>query len=169
MNPTSGDGLNFVRIRSNSPGPELDKLYDLRIDRTNWPNRQGGGCTPGWKPMALGTRCHQPQYRRAVSRRYRHQLHRLGLRHRNSDRISPADLALSRSVRLSAHPRLTKSAWVSARPDFTFLPPTAPRPRLNVYFPRGRQPISESDRERDSNPEYAYDPQGRLSPFTPRR
>ena len=32
VNPTSGDGLNIVGIRFNSPGTELDKLYDLRVD-----------------------------------------------------------------------------------------------------------------------------------------
>src|SRR5262249_10842897 len=32
VNPNAGDGLNLVGIRFNSPGSELDKLYDLRID-----------------------------------------------------------------------------------------------------------------------------------------
>src|SRR5260370_16779678 len=45
VNPNAGDGLNIVGIRFNTPGSELDKLYDMRIDhkllesrkwRTHW-------------------------------------------------------------------------------------------------------------------------------------
>ncbi len=36
---------------------------------------------------------------------------------------------------------------------------------FNVYFPGCCQPVAQSRANAISNPEYAYDPQGRLSPF----
>ena len=90
VNPTAGDGLNIVGIRFNSPGTEMDKLYDLRIDHKLAGIDQVGHSLAGSR-MALGARCHQPEYRRAVSRQVvATNCTGCGLRHRDRHGVPPA-------------------------------------------------------------------------------
>ena len=52
-----------------------------------------------------------------------------------------------------------------SRPEFSFLPPKPLQRTFNVYFPGVANQSPNPAANAISNPEYAYDPQGRLSPF----
>jgi hypothetical protein len=163
VNPSAGDGLNLVGIRFNSPGSELDKLYDLRIDhkliesRTfgthwleavwHWEHDPTSPSTDAQYPKGVATNCVGSVCDIATATEF-HQ--RLGA------------LAINSSFGASA---FNEVRFGFSRPEFSFLPPTPFERTFNVYFPGVVNQTPNPAANAMSNPEYAYDPQGRLSPF----
>ncbi|HYL74083.1 MAG TPA: TonB-dependent receptor [Bryobacteraceae bacterium] len=161
VNPTAGDGLNIVGIRFNTPGAELDKLYDLRVDHKIFESAKWGThwlegdwhwehdpTTPGADaqfPKGIATNCVGAVCDVQDNTDFRQRL---------------AALAINSSFGASA---FNEVRFGFSRPEITFLPPPFGR-TFNVYFP-GVTNQAPNPANAISNPEYAFDPQGRLSPF----
>lgn len=162
VNPTAGDGVNLVGIRFNTPGTELDKLYDLRIDHkllkshklgTHWLELdyhwEHDATTPGGDaqfPRGIATNCVGSVCDVQNNQNFRQKL---------------GALAINSSFGASA---FNEARFGFSRPDITFLPPPFGR-TFNVYFPAVVNQGANPSANAMSNPEYAFDPQGRLSPF----
>ena len=163
VNPTSGDGLNIVGVRFNSPGTELDKLYDLRIDHKlvesrkwgthwieavwHWEHDPSSPSTDAQFPKGVASTCIGSVCDIATATDF-HQ--RLGA------------LAINSSFGSSI---FNEIRFGFSRPEYSFLPPTPFERTFNVYFPGVTNQAPNPAANAISNPEYAYDPQGRLSPF----
>ncbi len=163
VNPTSGDGLNIVGVRFNSPGTELDKLYDLRIDHKivesrkwgthwleavwHWEHDPTSPSTDAQFPKGIASNCIGSVCDIATATNF-HQ--RLGA------------LAINSSFGSSI---FNEIRFGFSRPEYSFLPPTPFERTFNVYFPGVANQSPNPTANAFSNPEYAYDPQGRLSPF----
>jgi hypothetical protein len=163
VNPTSGDGLNIVGVRFNSPGTELDKLFDIRIDHKivesrrwgthwmeavfHWEHDPSNPSTDAQFPKGVANNCIGSVCDIATATEF-HQ--RLGA------------LAINSSFGASA---FNEIRFGFSRPEFSFLPPTPFERTFNVYFPGVGNQSPNPAANAISNPEYAYDPQGRLSPF----
>jgi Carboxypeptidase regulatory-like domain/TonB dependent receptor len=163
VNPSSGDGLNIVGIRFNSPGSELDKLYDLRIDHKlaesskwgthwleavwHWEHDATSPSTDAQFPEGVSTSCTGAVCDVATATQFHQGLGALAMN-------STFGASVFNEIRVGF-----------SRPDFTFLPPKALGRAYNVYFPGVVNQSPNPSANAISNPEYAYDPQGRLSPF----
>ena len=144
----AGDGLNIVGIRFNSPGTEMDKLYDLRIDHKLAESNKWGThwleAVWHWEHDSTS-----PSTDAQFPQGYRHQLHRVRSATSRPPRSSVSGLgalAMNSTFGASAFNEIRVGF---SRPDFTFLPPKPLRPRVQRILSRGRQPIAKSKRERD--------------------
>ncbi len=163
VNPTAGDGLNIVGIRFNSPGTELDKLYDIRVDHkllesqkwgTHWLEAVFHGehdptspSTDAQFPQGVANNCVGSVCSIATATEFHQHL---------------GAIAVNSTFGASSFNEIRAGF---SRPDFTFLPPTPLQRAFNVYFPGVANQSPNPTANAISNPEYAYDPQGRLSPF----
>ncbi len=163
VNPTAGDGLNIVGINFNTLGTELDKLYDLRIDHkifesstwgTHWLEAEWH-----WEhdPVSPST---EAQFPRGVATNCVGSVCDIGTNSDFHQRLGA--LAINSSLGASA---FNEIRFGFSRPEYTFLPPTPFERTFNVYFPGVANQAPNPTANAISNPEYAYDPQGRLSPF----
>ncbi len=162
VNPSVGDGVNLVGVNFNTAGAELDKLYDLRIDHkileshkwgTHWLEAEWhwehDATTPGADaqfPKGIATNCVGSVCDPEEFTNFHQAL---------------AALAINSSFGGSA---FNEVRFGFSRPDNTFLPPPFER-TFNVYFPGVANQSPNPASNAMSNPEYAFDPQGRLSPF----
>jgi hypothetical protein len=163
VNPTSGDGLNIVGIRFNSLGSELDKLYDLRIDHKlvessrwgthwlegewHWEHDPSSPSTDAQFPKGVASTCTGSVCDIATATDFHQKL---------------LAVALNSTFGATAFNELR---FGFSRPNYTFLPPNPLQRSFNVYFPGVKNQSPNPTANAFSNPEYAYDPQGRLSPF----
>jgi Carboxypeptidase regulatory-like domain/TonB dependent receptor len=163
VNPTAGDGFNIVGVRFNSPGSELDKLYDLRVDHKlfessrwgthwmegvwHWEHDPSSPSTDAQFPKGVATNCVGSVCDIATATDFRQRL---------------AALAVNSTFGASAFNEIRVGF---SRPEFSFLPPNPLQRSFNVYFPGVANQSPNPSANAISNPEYAYDPQGRLSPF----
>ena len=163
VNPTSGDGLNIVGIRFNSPGTELDKLYDLRVDHKifessrwgthwmegvwHWEHDPSSPSTDAQFPQGVANSCIGSVCDIATATEFHQRL---------------AALAINSTFGASS---FNEIRFGFSRPEFSFLPPHPIQRAFNVYFPGVANQSPNPAANAISNPEYAYDPQGRLSPF----
>jgi Carboxypeptidase regulatory-like domain len=163
VNPTSGDGLNIVGIRFNSPGSELDKLYDIRIDHKivesrrwgthwleavwHWEHDPTSPSTDAQFPQGVANSCVGSVCSIATATEFHQRLGALAIN-------STFGQSIFNEIRFGF-----------SRPEFSFLPPNPLQRAYNVYFPGVVNQSPNPAANAISNPEYAYDPQGRLSPF----
>jgi|GEM_PF-401480 len=161
VNPGSGDGLNIVGIRFNTPGSELDKLYDMRIDHKLIESRRFGThwVEADWHwehdPISPDT---DAQFPRGIATNCVGSVCDVNDNYNFYQRL--AALAINSTFGASA---FNEVRFGFSRPESSFLPPPFER-TFNVYFPGvGNQAANPTNGI--SNPEYAFDPQGRLSPF----
>jgi hypothetical protein len=163
VNPSAGDGLNIVGIRFNSPGTELDKLYDLRVDHKlfessrwgshwlegvwHWEHDPTSPSTDAQFPKGIATSCVGAVCDIATATDFRQRL---------------AAVAVNSTFGASA---FNEIRFGFSRPESSFLPPNPLQRSFNVYFPGVANQSPNPSANAISNPEYAYDPQGRLSPF----
>ncbi len=163
LNPTVGDTFNLTGIRFNAPGTELDKLYDIRVDHkllesgkwgTHWLevdwHWEHDPTTPGADaqyPKGIATSCIGGVCDVSDASNFRQAL---------------GALAINSTFGATA---FNEVRFGFSRPDITFLPPPFTR-AFNVYFPTvTNQTPNPAGGNAMSNPEYAFDPQGRVSPF----
>ena len=163
VNPTSGDLYNIVGVRFNSPGTELDKLYDLRIDHKlvesqrwgthslegvfHWEHDPTSPSTDAQFPKGISSSCIGAVCDVATATEFRQKL---------------SAVAFNSTFGSSA---FNEVRWGFSRPDYSFLPPNPLQRNFNLYFPGVANQSPNPAANAISNPEYAYDPQGRYSPF----
>ncbi len=161
VNPNAGDGLNIVGIRFNTPGSELDKLYDMRIDHKLLESRKWG---THWLEAEWHWE-HDPvspdgdaQFPKGIATNCVGAVCDVNDNFNFHQRL--AALAINSSFGSTA---FNEVRFGFSRPESSFLPPPFQR-TFNVYFPGvGNQAANPANGI--SNPEYTFDPQGRLSPF----
>ena len=141
----------------------MDKLYDLRIDHKlaesnkwgthwleavwHWEHDATSPSTDAQFPKGIATNCTGSVCDIATATEFRQRL---------------GALAINSTFGASAFNEVRVGF---SRPDFTFLPPKPLQRTFNVYFPGVANQSPNPTANAISNPEYAYDPQGRLSPF----
>src|SRR5260370_10962411 len=161
VNRTSGDGLNIVGMRFNTPGSELDKLYDMRIDHKLFESHKWG---THWLEAEWHWE-HDPvspdgdaQFPKGIATNCVGAVCDVNDNFNFHQRL--AALAINSSFGATA---FNEVRFGFSRPESSFLPPPFQR-TFNVYFPGvGNQAANPANGI--SNPEYTFDPQGRLSPF----
>lgn len=161
VNPSLGDGVNIVGVRFNTPGSELDKLYDMRIDHKLVESRRFGThwleAEWHWEhdPVSPDT---DAQFPKGIATNCVGSVCDVNDNYNFYQRL--AALAINSAFGASA---FNEVRFGFSRPESSFLPPPFER-TFNVYFPGvGNQAANPTNGI--SNPEYAFDPQGRLSPF----
>ena len=162
VNPSAGDVLNIVGIRFNSQGVELDKLYDLRIDHKLLESSRWGThwMEPVWHweqdPVTPNT---DAQFPKGVATACPGSVCDVQTNWNSYQRLGA--LAINSTFGATA---FNEVRFGFTRPESSFLSPPFGR-NYNVYFPGTTNQAANPTANAYSNPEYAYDPQGRLSPF----